>query len=92
MTPEMIQKVLWAIHRASAQIDNALLPLFSCGPTEAEKHQSFVATCVPAFTKAQCEVLYGVKKSSDQAKDQASFAAAMSGASLAFSGAASGRK
>lgn len=65
-----------------------LLPLFAlvaCGPSAAQRKLAFEQHCVPAFNKAQCDVLFSLKESSDEADSHAIAAMAVSAASLGVS-------
>lgn len=69
-----------------------LLPipvLAACsGPDVHTRWLMFEKTCHPAFTDAQCAVLFSVKDSADKAQDAADSARIMSAASM---GMAAGR-
>ena len=67
------------------------LTLCSCGDSKEVKQAKWLAFCTRdnAFTPAQCQVLYAIKGSSDDAQNEASWAAAFSGVALGFS---AGRK
>ncbi len=63
----------------------ALLLLSACKSSEEVK-ADWIKFCIDGeFTVKQCEVLYSLKKSSDDASDGAAVASAMSGAAMGMS-------
>lgn len=63
---------------------SVLLCLAACGPSEAERHASFLSRCeLSKFEPAQCEILYELKKSSEDAESAADVAVGMGFANAA---------
>lgn len=63
------------------------LALALCGcQSAAERKAEWLAFCVKGeFTSAQCDVLYSLKESSDDANESAGLASAMSGVAVGMS-------
>lgn len=61
--------------------------------SEAEVKAEWMQFCVQGeFSQKQCEVLYSMKKSSDDAQDSAAAGAMMSGMAVGMSAGAMGRR
>lgn len=62
-----------------------LLLLAACGPSEDERRATWQSKCVPAFSPAQCEVLFAIKEDVRDAKSAATSSAAASGVAIGMS-------
>lgn len=69
-----------------------LLGLTACGPSAAERRTAFMTNCTHSeFSQRQCQVLYSIKESADDANSSASLAVGFSATTLGVSAARSGR-
>lgn len=76
-----------------AAVLSIMFLLCSCGDSKEVKLVKWKAFCTSHdFTEKQCEVLYVLKEGSDEASDNANFAAAMAGVSMGMAAGAGGRR
>lgn len=64
------------------------LTLIGCGPSAEVRKAAWINFCMRGeFTQAQCKVLYSLKESSDDARDNAAISSMMSGVAVGISSA-----